>query len=207
MRHLKRKGSDMKKSVFVLFSLLSIALSLGLGYLFAKSKESTKFPLEHATVLTPPKDLDGIVLINDKGLLIDREALKGRWRLLTVGYGLCHDTCPATLGYLKGELDELTAKGVEVGFISVDPARDTPQSVAKFLAAIDSRFTAYLASETMAPKLTELLGAYIAKNADGTMNHSNAIFVIDPEARWVAVYNQPPEKGLLAKDIGRITMR
>lgn len=197
----------MKKSAFIAVSALALLLSIAVGAYM--SKMHAKLPLEHGTALDPPKPLDGIVLIDSKGLLVDKEDFKGHWTLLFLGYAHCPDVCPQSLGYLKGELDQLEAKGVkvEVAFASVDSERDDPKGLSAFLAAVDSRFKGYIASETMVPKLTELFGVYLNKNADGTFSHSNAIFVLDPAAQWVAVYSQLPMKGFLASDIKRIAMR
>lgn len=76
-------------------------------------------------------------LIDQDGRLMRDEDLKGRAAIVYFGFASCPDVCPLALGRLSAALNELTdAERGEVVplFITVDPDRDTPEAIKKYLA-------------------------------------------------------------------------
>ena len=68
----------------------------------------------------------------------------GRVRLVFYGFVRCPDVCPATLASLKNSYATLTPeqrRQVQVQFITVDPAFDTPAVVRAYLTRFDPAFT------------------------------------------------------------------
>ena len=64
---------------------------------------------------------------------------RGRPVLLTFGFTHCADTCPATLAKLARLTRSLGAAGagVEIAMVTVDPQRDTPAVLHRFVARFD----------------------------------------------------------------------
>lgn len=62
--------------------------------------------------------------------------------LLYFGFTFCPDACPTTLGLLSRVMQGLgpDAKRVQVAFVSIDPARDTPARLKEYLAAFHPDF-------------------------------------------------------------------
>jgi protein SCO1/2 len=56
---------------------------------------------------------------------------RGKPVIVTFMYSHCHDTCPLQAQQIKGALDDL-GHDLPALAISVDPTRDTPQSVDRF---------------------------------------------------------------------------
>lgn len=67
---------------------------------------------------------------------------KGSLTLLYFGYTHCPDICPVQLSQIANVLrdDPQLASNTTVVFVSVDPARDTPEVIERFLANFDERF-------------------------------------------------------------------
>ncbi|WP_157960432.1 SCO family protein [Marinimicrobium alkaliphilum] len=67
--------------------------------------------------------------------------LKGRWHLLGYGYTYCPDICPITLSLLADVRRQAQAQGqfTDLGllFYTVDPERDTPERLAKYVRHFD----------------------------------------------------------------------
>ena len=59
--------------------------------------------------------------------------------LVYFGYGFCPDICPTDLSRNALAAQTLKERGIDVGqvFVSIDPARDTPEAVGAFTGAID----------------------------------------------------------------------
>ena len=67
---------------------------------------------------------------------------KGKIVLLFFGYTSCPDVCPTTLAELKQVMDGLGNKAdlVQVVFVSVDPERDTPEKIQKYVEHFNHSF-------------------------------------------------------------------
>ena len=68
---------------------------------------------------------------------------KGKVVVLFFGYTHCPDVCPTTMAELSQALQQLgpdDAKRVQVLFVTVDPARDTPALLAQYVPAFNPTF-------------------------------------------------------------------
>lgn len=76
------------------------------------------------------------------GQAFELSALRGQVVLLTFGYTSCPDVCPLTLSRARAVLKRLGARAeqVQLVFVSVDPARDTPKRLHDYVTGFDSRF-------------------------------------------------------------------
>ena len=112
------------------------------------------------------------------------------------------DICPATLYVLSSVhgllVDELgkTPEDMQVLFISVDPARDTPEKLADYVTYFNEDFIAATADKTEIDNLARQFGAgYIFEDEiePGIYNvsHTSAIFLVDPFGRLAATFSQP----------------
>lgn len=80
-------------------------------------------------------------LISHTGMLVSDTAFRGRAMLVTFGFTNEADLTPATLQMLSAVLNRLGPKAdlVAVIFITLDPERDTPANLSKYLAKFNSR--------------------------------------------------------------------
>jgi protein SCO1/2 len=80
-------------------------------------------------------------LTDDRGQAWSLQSQQGRSLLLTFGFSHCTDTCPTTLAKLARIADRLDAKTnrIEVAFVTIDPARDSPAVLHRFIARFGSR--------------------------------------------------------------------
>jgi len=172
-------------------------------------------PVELTTgiLLTPSRALPDFSLIDQKGRTFGAADLRGRWSLLFFGYTNCPDFCPTTLTTLAAmEKNLVSAKAAvlpQVVFVSVDAKRDTPAQLAKYVPYFDPKFIGLTAAdqpsiESLANKLG--VGVTIQPTADGnyTVDHSGAIFVLDPSGRIAAILSGPFSVGALQSDFQRI---
>jgi protein SCO1 len=80
-------------------------------------------------------------LIDHHGRPVTDAAYRGRWMLVFFGYTNCPEDCPLTLQKMASALDALgpLADRIAPLFITVDPAHDTPDRLAGYLANFGSR--------------------------------------------------------------------
>jgi protein SCO1/2 len=116
------------------------------------------------------------------------EDFRGKAVVLFFGFTHCPDICPTTLADIAQAVKSLgaDAERVQVLMVSVDPERDTPEALAKYVTAFDPRFLALrgdlAATKTAAGEFKIFFEK--AKSGDSyTVNHSAQSYVIDPQGR------------------------
>ena len=115
---------------------------------------------------------------------------RGKAVVVFFGYTQCPDVCPATLATLADAMKRLGADAdrVQVLFVTVDPERDTPQLLARYVPAFDPRFLG-LYGDADATARTAKEFKVIYQKVPGptpgtyTMDHSAGSYVFDPNGR------------------------
>jgi len=110
---------------------------------------------------------------------------------VSFGYTHCPDVCPTTLADLAQAVKRLGAAGdgVQILFITVDPARDTQQVLAQYLVAFDPRFLGLRGDDATTAKIAAAYKAdfIVHRHAGGSghyeVGHTGGIFLIDREGR------------------------
>lgn len=143
-------------------------------------------------------------LLSNTGQPMNQDAVRGKIAVVFFGYTHCPDICPTTLAKLTEVLKQLgpQADDVRILFISVDPARDTPETMNAYVDAFDPAHAVGLSG---APADIEALAkryrvTYAAERRDTSGNyeitHSGAVYLFDKNghARLIASIDAPPEK-------------
>jgi protein SCO1/2 len=96
------------------------------------------------TVLSEPLEKPAIVLSDTNGRAYDlRAETEGKLTVLFFGYTSCPDVCPASLHTIDKTLATMPADvraNTEVVFVSVDPERDSPGVIRRYLDGFDRAF-------------------------------------------------------------------
>jgi len=164
--------------------------------------------LASGTLLAPPRALADFSLIDNHGRSFGTANLRGHWSLMFFGYTNCPDYCPTTLTTLAALEKKLRAAGSvappQVIFVSVDAKRDTPARLNTFVPAFDPDFIGQTAIEALAKKWGVAVAIESAPNGDYIVDHSAAIFVIDPAGHLAAILTGPSTVDALLNDYRRI---
>lgn len=176
---------------------LAVLLGIAAGTL---SLRPQAVAMTSGTLLGTPRPIDAFTLQSAAGTPFTRADLQGHWTVVFAGFTFCPDVCPTTLTELKAVKARLgdRADVIRFLFLSVDPERDTPEKIAKYVAFFDPAFKGATGDPATLEKLGANLGFVYAKvpGATGgsyTIDHSTALILIDPQAR-VAGYLTPPFK-------------
>jgi protein SCO1 len=206
-----RRMSPQSKLLSIAF--ICIAGIAGLAAALIWRHPTAPVELTTGTYLSPSRALPDFSLIDHHGRTFGPANLKGSWSMLFFGYTNCPDFCPTTLTTLAALEKRLRASAApvrpQVIFMSVDAKRDTPEQLAKYVPYFDPEFIGVTAAdqptiETVAAKLG--VGVILTPRADGTyaVDHSAAIFVLNPAGRLVAILTGPFTVDALAADFQRI---
>ena len=202
----------MNRAIFAAIVVAGVLAGVGVANHFWRRGE-TPPTLEHATAYPEPRMLPAFQLVDQRGAPFDRERLQGRWSFLFFGFVNCPDICPMTLATLasaqKSLADLPEAEQPGVVLVSVDPGRDTPAVLGEYVAHFDPEFVGATGKPDAIEALTRALGVavFIGPQDDAgvySVDHTAAVFLVDPEARVVALFNTPHEAATIARDFRRI---
>ncbi len=169
----------MRATVFAALALLAASCGEGVP--------SAPLPAEGVIALSDQFAAD-FALLDQNGRLMRDEDLKGRVAFVYFGFATCPDVCPMAVGRMAAALNELSKKEQEKVvplFITVDPDRDTPEALGKYLGAIDPRIIG-LSGDRMA--IEQAKAGFkvfaepetLADSALGyTMQHSSLFYIIE----------------------------
>jgi len=134
---------------------------------------------------------------------------RGKVVVMFFGYTHCPDVCPTTMADLAAAMKKLgpDADQVQVLFVTVDPERDTPELLGKYVPAFHPGFLG-LRGSTEATARTAKDFKILYQKQPGqtpgtyTVDHSAGSFVFDTQGRLrlYVSYGQGPD--VFAHDIG-----
>jgi len=116
------------------------------------------------------------------------EDWRGKAVVLFFGFTQCPDVCPTTMLEVAGAMKKLgpEADRVQVLFVTLDPERDTPELLGKYVTAFDPRFIGLRGDLAATQRAAKEFKIYFEKRKVGdsyTIDHSGQSYVIDPKGR------------------------
>jgi protein SCO1/2 len=124
---------------------------------------------------------------------LTQDDFKDKVVMMFFGYASCPDICPTTLAQLGLVMEELgnDAEQVRIIFVSVDPHRDTPDSLARYIAAFDGKHTTGLtgSEKQIADLARRYRVAFQIEKPDPNapenyeVSHSRGVYIFDQQGR------------------------
>lgn len=193
---------------------LVVILCFLTGYLLLPSPEpeiGRRADLERIRLPKPVPVGDFSLMEIGSGGVYGRERLLGQWTLMYFGYSHCPDVCRPTLALLADLRRAMEtwpgwSDRLETVFVTIDPARDSPQVLRGYLPGGVLGLTG---SEREIARLTTQLGIMHLRSepdAEGRyrVDHPATILVIDPSAHLRAGFPFPHDGVALRDQLARI---
>jgi protein SCO1 len=192
--------------------LLGVALiAAAAGVMLARMLAQAPVPLAAGTWLPEARILAPFNAASTSGGNFDRAALAGRPHLLFFGFTYCPDVCPTTLATVARVLRQPPSGLTDLGllFVSVDPERDSLAAMQQYLSAFSRDFVG-LRTERLADlqPLLRSMGAIAARvelpGGGYTLDHTAALYLLDRQGRYRAVFTAPFDSRQLSADLERV---
>jgi protein SCO1/2 len=171
----------MRKFALASFAVLAVVAVVGCG------PSVPKFMASDVTGTSYSRDFQ---LVDHNGKPRTLADYRGKAVVMFFGYTQCPDVCPTTLAELAEAMKRLgpDADRVQVLFVTVDPERDTPDLLSKYVPAFDPRFVGlYGDADATARTAKEFKIIYQKQPGQTpgtyTMDHSAGTFVFDPDGK------------------------
>jgi protein SCO1 len=191
--------------------LLRCTVALACAVLFAACTPSDKPALKfNATDITGASFAQTLAL-NDAATKSPRtlESYKGKVTVFFFGYMFCPDYCPTTMTTLNSALAKMSpedAKQVEVVFVTLDPKRDQPEALAKYVAAFNPNFKALYGSEEATAATAKdwkiiFQKAQVKDEFTYLVDHSTQMYAFDKQGRIRLMIRHEAGVDAIARDL------
>lgn len=134
-------------------------------------------------------------LISSNGQSVTDRTYRGKWVLIYFGYTYCPDACPTALNNISVALEKLGADAGKLQplFVTVDPQRDTPATMADYLKSFDARILGLSGTHDQIDNVIKEFHLYVSRMKSGgdgdnyLVSHSSYIYLMSPQGTFVDV--------------------
>ena len=138
--------------------------------------------LQQGSSFSHPRRVGGPFTLADlDGKPVTEADLKGKPTVLFFGFTRCPEVCPTTLSTLSAAMDTMgkDADRLNVVFVTLDPARDTPETLRDYLTAFDPRIRALVGTPEEVARMADLYHIHYrriaTKDGDYTLDHTASV--------------------------------
>lgn len=181
----------MKRSTAII-AISSLLLATGIGasaLLFAPDRSDTNVISSGTALVGGPFEAT-----NQDGKRVSDKDFLGKHTLFYFGYTFCPDICPAELQVISAALSDIEGarEKFNLAFVTIDPARDTPEIMKQYVAHFWPGTIGLSGSAEDIRKIASAYRVYYSKpdgdNADQDsylMDHSSIIYLMGPNGKFV----------------------
>ncbi len=201
-----------------LLCCLGLVLGLGLAWVQVSQENGKAQSLNRiepavAGVATGEVSIGGgFALTDHHGKAVTEADYEGAYKLIFFGFTLCPDICPAELKKISKVMEKLGDDGANIQplFISIDPARDTPEVLADFLADYHPKIVGLTGTEDEVDVVIDAYKVYAAKvqvpgMSEYTMDHSSFTFFMSPDNEMLTLFSTDDSVAAIAAEIRQVT--
>jgi protein SCO1 len=174
------------------WALVAVAIFVGAGIAVGWFRTEWLGQSPSVTTTGVPAVGGPFSLVNHRGERVTQDTFKGKPTAYFFGFTYCPEVCPTTLFEMSQHLKALgpDADRLNVVFVTVDPERDTPELLRKYLESFDPRIVALtgLPEEmTAAAKAFRISYRKVPTEGGYTMEHMASVIVTDANGELVTL--------------------
>ncbi|EFO80737.1 electron transport protein SCO1/SenC [Oscillochloris trichoides DG-6] len=163
--------------------------------------------------ISPPRELTDFTLPSSRGgTPLSLSDLRGKPLLIYFGYTFCPDVCPTTLVEFIGVKQDLAAQAdaFNVLMVSVDPERDTPEVLERYLKVYDPSFIGMSGDVEILKQIGPEYGLFYQRHAvEGSasaylVDHSASAYLLDRQGRLRFIYRYGTPHNVMSADLQRL---
>lgn len=166
-------------------------MRVALAALLCLATGSLAAPALRSGTFEPPRQAPDFTLQGSNGAPLSIGAQRGKVVALGFGYTSCPDVCPTTLADLAKARRKLGAPAdFQVIYVTVDPERDSPPVLGKYLGAFDASFLGATGTPAELAQVRKAYGITTSRVASALtyyVHHSSYVYLVDRSGRLVAM--------------------
>lgn len=197
---------NTRSSQWIAVGAIGLALLVVMFAVQTLSSEEYEF---HGGTWDPPRMAPELAMTDQHGNEFLLEDHRGKVVVIFFGYTFCPDFCPSTMVEVVEVLNFLgeDAENVEVAFVSVDPARDTPERLEQYMGFYSPDFHGLSASEEQTDAIKTAWGVRgdAQEPEEGKpyylVDHTTTLFAVAPDGTLAVEWAYGTDAELIAEDI------
>lgn len=149
-------------------------------------------------------------LTDHNGATVTNASWPKQYRILYFGFTFCPDVCPLGMTKIANALDQLpqdVQDKIQPLFITVDPARDTADSLKQYVVLFNPKFIGLTGTDEQIEHVKKLYKVYAEKDGDGAeymVNHSAFTYLLDPQGVLVGLYSHEMPAKEMAEQMRKV---
>lgn len=188
----------------IAFAAVTVLIAVAIGvYALMSSPQHGQRSFGEALVGGP------FTMVNQKGETVSEKSFAGKPMLLFFGYTYCPDVCPTELQVMAEALRQLGDKASDIQpiLVSIDPARDTPQVLADYVANFGPQLVGLTGTPDQVKAMADAYRVFYAKveNKDDPqaylMDHSSIIYLMGADGKFLKHFTYSTDAKALAEGI------
>lgn len=203
----------MRRSDWLFLLLLVVTVAGVAGALYFSESETERGRRLEATGTETGTALVGgaFNLVDQDGVAVTENDLTGRWTLIYFGYTFCPDVCPVTLTNMATAIEALGAAGNRVVpmFMTVDPKRDTVESLKEYSVHFHPRTRFLTGSEAEVDRAMKAFRVYRAIRAENgnenyLVDHTSILYLMGPDGKFVTSFSHATSAAEMTERLRRL---
>ncbi len=201
-------SSEQKRGVYKTIAIIVAIIALFfMGFLnkilSPRILSQEELRLNSAIAFEQPRIIRDFELMDHNSEPFNLENLKGKWTLAFFGFTQCPDVCPMTLSKIDqvlSAMDKDIVQNTQVILVSLDPARDTPEKLKKYVSYFNPDFIGVTGEFIQIMRFTRDVNVAFGKVNQGetyTIDHSANVVLFNPYGHYHGFFKPPLELGKL----------
>lgn len=159
-------------------------------------------------ILPTPREIPAFELTRHDGTPFTGEDLEGKWSFVFFGFTNCPDVCPTSMSVLAqaerliAEQDEPAVADFQGVLVSVDPERDDPATLARYVSAFSADFIGARGDRAATAALATGVNVAFAQVPDGqggyTVDHTANFVIVNPRGHYHGFIKLPHQADTIA---------
>jgi protein SCO1/2 len=151
-------------------------------------------------------------LVDTIGRKVTERDMLGRPAVVFFGFTYCPEVCPTTLADMTNWMGTLGPDADRLGvfFITIDPARDSPSELGKYLSSFDPRIRGLTGTASDIDGVAKAFGIYYQRvEIEGgyTMDHSSSVLLLDSSGRFAGTISYQEAKDIAVAKLKRLVQQ
>lgn len=182
-----RQGKEMNRGLAAVLFIALLAV--------AAAVDAAQDTALRSGVFKPSRPAPDFSLRGSDGAELKLSRYRGKVVALGFGFTSCPEVCPTTLTRLARAQEKFGAvnRKFQVIYVTVDPQRDSPERLHKYLTAFDPSFVGGTGTPEQLAQVRAAYGVFATKQSLGgnsseySVHHSSSIYLIDPQGNLRAM--------------------
>lgn len=202
-----------QRSLVTLLLLACVAAGAGLAFLIGERPGSR--PDTEAVLLDTPRQLPDITLQTHQGKDWTPVSLEDQWSMVFFGFTNCPDVCPESMTVMNQAVERIASRhdmaSPKVVFVSVDPARDTPERLEEYVPYFNPAFMGVTGEPSAIQALAAAMAVPVPPDMPTTppsdeydVSHGASISLVGPSGNVRAFFTPPHDPERIARDYAAI---